>query len=506
MKKLIALLAVGLMGLFPLRCAAADGSIENLRDTTYELIRLLVQEGVLSRDKADALIREAQKRAAEEERKRSSKPPAVRVPYVPETVRREIREEIKQEVLSQAKAERWGEPGALPEWMDRIALEGDLRLRLQRDLFQQENAAPIFFQAEGQNINNTTDDRDRLRVRARIGLRAKVTDWLSGGIRLTSGSGDPLSTNQTLGSSFNKYQIFIDRAYLKLDPLPWLTASAGRIPNPWFGTDLVWNENLNFEGAALTLKPGLGNLNGFLTVGAFPLHEIEDTPLTLAKDKWLYGAQAGLEWTTASNSRFKFGVGLYDYRNTEGIRNTAAFPNAYDLTAPQFRQKGNSLFDINSGVVGSPSLFALAPRYRELNVTTALDLARFDPVHIVLTGDYVKNLGFDRSEILSRTGLDIAPETRGYAGRLLVGMPQLRQRGDWQTFVGYKYLERDAVLDAYTDSDFHLGGTNAKGYLVGGAYGLARNAWLTLRWLSSNEISGPPLSIDVLQLDFNARF
>jgi hypothetical protein len=72
------------------------------------------------------------------------------------------------------------------------------------------------------------------------------------------------------------------------------------------------------------------------------------------------------------------------------------------------------------------------------------------------------------------------------------------------------------VLDAYTDSDFYLGGTDTKGYFIGGFYGLDRNAWLRLRYLSGNEIHGPalgngtsvrlPLAIDVLQADFNVRF
>ena len=64
----------------------------------------------------------------------------------------------------------------------------------------------------------------------------------------------------------------------------------------------------------------------------------------------------------------------------------------------------------------------------------------------------------------------------------------------------------DAVLDALTDSDFHLGGTNAKGFTVGGSYGVDDNAWLTLRWLSSDQIDGAPLSIDTLQFDLNTRF
>jgi hypothetical protein len=62
------------------------------------------------------------------------------------------------------------------------------------------------------------------------------------------------------------------------------------------------------------------------------------------------------------------------------------------------------------------------------------------------------------------------------------------------------------VVDAFTDPDFHLGGTNAKGWVLGTDLGLLKNTWLTVRWLTADEISGPPLAIDVLQVDVNARF
>lgn len=489
--------------------------LEELRSTTYELIKLLVDEGVLSRGKADLLIREADKRAAAAQTKaaeaKAAESKVVRVPYVPQNVRNEIREEIKQEIIAEAKAERWGNPGALPEWMDRIAFEGDMRLRYQSDRFQQSNFPPIFFQVSGQDIDNTTEDRDRFRLRARLGLNLKISDWLSGGLRLTTGNtGDPVSTNQTLGTSFDKYSVVLDRAYLKADPVEWLTISGGRIPNPFFSTDLVWDEDLNFDGIAGTLKPRFNeSLQGFLTVGAFPLQEVADNTLVSAKDKWLMGAQVGLTWSLPHNSRFKIGAALYNFQNIEGIRNTAASPNAFDLTAPQFRQKGNSLYDITATgtAFASGGPYGLVASYREFNLTAAYDIARFDPVHVVLSGDYVKNIGYDSGDIQRRTGLP-APdaETKGFYGRAMVGMPQLQGRGDWQTFIGYKYLERDAVVDAYTDSDFHLGGTNAKGFILGGSYGIGRNTWTSLRWLSSTQISGPPLSIDVLQLDFNARF
>jgi hypothetical protein len=142
-------------------------------------------------------------------------------------------------------------------------------------------------------------------------------------------------------------------------------------------------------------------------------------------------------------------------------------------------------------------------------------------VHVILTGDYVRNIGFDAQEIATRTGLSasrtggIGKQVNGYQVKLAVGMPNTYKANDWQAFAGYKYLEADAVMDAYTDSDFHLGGTNAKGWLVGASYGIDKNAWLTARWYSADEINPrlnsngvaiSPLGIDVLMLDLNAKF
>ncbi len=50
------------------------------------------------------------------------------------------------------------------------------------------------------------------------------------------------------------------------------------------------------------------------------------------------------------------------------------------------------------------------------------------------------------------------------------GDVELKQKGQWQALLGYKRIEPDALPDAFNDSNFHLGGTNARGYYVGGAY------------------------------------
>ena len=130
----------------------------------------------------------------------------------------------------------------------------------------------------------------------------------------------------------------------------------------------------------------------------------------------------------------------------------------------------------------------------------------FDPYLVRVSGDYVKNLGFDRQEVLARTGLDVEPRTTGYQAEVQFGSAEVKAFRDCQVFVGYRYLQRDAVMDAFNDPDFHVGGTDTRGYTLGVRYGLATNAWVRLRYMSADEIDGPPLAIDVLQLDFNAKF
>src|SRR5260370_4672629 len=104
--------------------AFADDTDElrKLRDTTINLVNALVEQGVLTRAKADALIAQAQQAAAKPtaaavapnapagaatpERTFPAEAPgapgAVRVPYVPDRVTEEIGKEGKREVLAPA--------------------------------------------------------------------------------------------------------------------------------------------------------------------------------------------------------------------------------------------------------------------------------------------------------------------------------------------------------------------------------------------------------------------
>ncbi len=524
-------------------------SLEALRQTTLALIELLVQNGTLPRDKADALLAEARRRgaAAVAQAPAAAKPetPVVRVPYVPQVVRDQIRNEVREEVIARAKIERWGVPNATAEWTDRITVEGDMRLRAQLDRPGHDNPSPQDFLAASLNgvtraadfaagtsaglpTGSTQDDRDRLRVRARLAFNAKVADEVLVGLRLATGSAtDRVSTNQTLGQDFNRYTFLLDRAYLKYDPTPWVSLSAGRMPNPWFSTDLVWNDNLNFEGLAAGFKwPVQPNASilPFATVGYFPIRE--SAPPSSSRS--LVGVQVGAQWEWNEQTRLKFGLAQYIYNNFEGrvdgdydaISGAGRTYGQYEYEAG-LRQRGNTLFltnsplEIQAGLTPDKARWGLASRFKPWAVTVAAEFSQFSPYFIGLSGEFVRNSAYDRQEIIRRTGVYL-DDSRvfGVQGRATLGAQQVRNVGDWQLSLAYRWLGSDAVPDAFTDSDLGLGGTNIRGLTVGMLYGLARETQFGLRYLSARTISSPTVqpalkdrySIDTLQVDLNVRF
>ena len=530
-------LAFALMA-HPARASEERQTLEMLRETTLNLIETLVESGVLTREQADAMLAKARHKAAQT----IAETPAedtIRVTYVPETVRREIREELRQEVMTRARAEGWAQPDVVPDWIHRIRIEGDVRLRYQADNFASDNTPPIDYTLAALNGStraadfnsfqaNTVQDLSRWRVRARLGLLANITDRTSAGLRLSTGNTrDRVSTNQTLGQDFNKYDFLVDRAYVRYEPVKALSITGGRIPNPWFSTDLMWDDDLNFEGLAVNWQPAQkgDRFRPFVTVGYFPI-TAEDPP-SRDEARSLVGAQVGAGWDVAAWQQLRLGVAIYDYRNFEGKREpNSAFDaiNNVELTADYgssqygsgLRQKGNTLFETNAAndtAISRPLYMGLAAKFRPVNLTGEWVLDYWYPTQLILAADYVYNTAFDKQEIERRTGLSM-DDASASAWRLgvTVGRPKIREQGDWNASLVYKRVGSDALLDAFTDSDFGYGGTNLEGFVLGMAYGLDRNTSLGFKYASADTIASPTtvagdrFGVDTLQLDLAVRF
>ena len=487
--------------------------------------------------------------------------------FVKKEIRDEVRAELKAEVVNDvkkdAKSEGWGIPAALPEWVAAIHPEVDARIRFADEFYGKNNASGpdvggpydyLQINKDGGIDNalrkneaflNNQKDRLRLRERLRLGFEAKIADGLKAGIRLaTSNINNPVSNDQTLGNTGQSYQLAIDRAYLQYDFVDntgndWFTLYGGRILNPFVSTDVVFDPDLSFEGVAGSFRyhfnqddTELRNYHAptptsrfgvnqgqqtpdsvFMTLGVFPIQDVNFS----TADKWLYAGQIGADWLVFDESRFNFATSYYEFTNIKARYNPiGGTGHEYDWTAPQFIQKGNSMVaitDINSGDgsvcsggVYNQCLFGLASQFKIFNATAMFDYAGFGSTHVLFTADYAKNLGFNRQKILTEFNQDVKPRTDAYQARIDVGHPEIRRFGNWSVSLAYRYVQRDAVLDAFTDSDFHLGGTNVKGWTIGGNYGLVKNVWVTGRWLSGNVISGANYGVDVMQLDLNTRF
>jgi len=547
---------------------AAAAPSENV---TINLINRLVAKGILSQEEAKEMIQQAEADAATAAAQQdiAALPPEpapedeVRIAYIPDVVRNQMRDQIQQELMAQAREEKWSEK-QYPEWTSRFKPFGDLRVRSENTFFPDGNdntgAFPNFqaintgapFDTSGTQFSpqyNVDQDRHRARLRARFGTELMLGDGFNGGIRLATGSdSSPTTTNQSLGGSggnFSKYAIWLDRAFVSYDAGPGdgeeLVFSIGRFNNPFVSSEIMWDDDLGFDGLSVRGKVKLNDKTStFFTAGYFPVYNTDfnfasNQPSKFeSTDKWLMGAQIGVEWKPMDDLTARFGVAYYDFDGVEGKLSSSFIPltssdaGDTDTTRPSFAQRGNTyreLRNIDNSTAANDfgnkfqyQYYGLATPYENLTLTSKVDYDGLDPFRVSFIGEFIKNVAFDAADIDA-----IAVNNRGpsaAAGKLgnfeggdtawftsiVIGDPALEKLWDWQAGLGYRYVESDAVLDAFTDSDFGGGGTNVQGFTLGANIAITKAARWGVRWMSSDEISGPPLSSDLLQIDFNAKF
>ena len=544
------------------QAVAAPAPSEN---ATINLIRLLVEQGILKQDKADALIAQAQNEAAQAKQAAATTavaagpvaaPGDVRVQYVPAAVRDQIRDQVKAEVMATAKQENWAAPNTFPEWASRISFDGDIRLRDESRYYSDSNSNEIVDFAKLNNngpydvnpnsstslppLLNTREDRtNQFRIRARLGMKAEISPQWTAGIRIGTGSdNNPVSTTQNLGGGFAKKDIWLDQGYLNWKPSDELTLTGGRFANPFMSTDMLYSNDLNFDGVAALFDHKLNRDWGvFGTVGAFPVDYTNDTASSNGFDKeesdnkWLYGAQIGAKWAINSNNRLKGALAYYRFDDIEGQRSAPCEPWAgapgcdSDGSRAAFMQKGNSVFllrditpnPLNPTTTPQPQFVGLASEFNLLDLNMVWDADLPEDFKLRSQGNYIHNLAYNEGDMRRRSAGqivnnldsngDIDSGANAWMVQFTLGSAlDLKKQGDWNMFAGYKYIQPDALPDGFNDSSFHLGGTNAKGYFLGGNYGIEDNVFATARWLSSEEVYGAPFDIDVLQLELNTRF
>ena len=320
------------------------------------------------------------------------------------------------------------------------------------------------------------DQRDRQRIRARFNVTAAVDSKVNVFFGLASGSNnDPISSNQDLGAGLTDKPVWLDMAYFDwTTPLTGLKVQGGKMTNPFLAVgknQLIWDHDLRPEGLSAQYSKKIDKTELFANASYYWI-----TERAADKDNILIGGQAGIK-QTMEMALLTLGAGMYDYTNAKG------FDTFYDAT----KSFGNSV-DASKKYLYD---------YRIAEAFGELAISRVIPVPASILFDYATN-----------TASDVKDNTAYLVG---ASLGKTGQKGSMAGQVFYRYVERDAVLGAFSDSDFGGGGTNNKGFVFQYDYQYAKNVTLSstfyMNKMGVKSVNGvSPKDYNRLQIDAICKF
>ena len=249
----------------------------------------------------------------------------------------------------------------------------------------------------------------------------------------------------------------------------------GKIPLPFIRTkDLIWDSDLNPEGIAVKHVLGGDAVELMLNGAVFYAEERSSTD-----DTYMYGGQVAAKMKPSQDSFVLGGASLFYWDNVEG------FPVLFD----PLDGFGNDVVEVTDAS-GTVTELLYAEDFSELEFFAQIGLNLGIPVK--LYGDYVVNTEADRDD----TGYQLGA-TLGKA----------KDPGSVELDYNYRDLEANAIIGAFTDSDFIGGGTNGEGHRVQAKYQLSKN-WQFSATILLNNIDPDGSDVDYKrgQFDLIAKF
>lgn len=377
----------------------------------------------------------------------------------------ELKGELEKEnraAAEQAKAKK-DEMSAFEQslaWAAKTQVKGDIRVRQET--------------VHAQNTG-TKGDQNRQRIRARVGFYSQVNPQVDTGIRIATGSGDDArSTNQSMDNYFNKKQLWLDQAYIDFHPdaVKNLHLIGGKMNQPWVSEgDVIWDNDINPEGFAATYKYPLGgNAELFGSAGYFNLKDnVDGEGYAFQHDLRLYSGQLGTRFAPIDGIKATLGASIYAYDNA-----TDSACGSATTTPCQLSANGNNTKD-----------FRLYEGFGQL------DFANL-PIPLSLYGQYVVNEATNSSQ-----------DTAWLTGAKT-------KLGAFSLDYNYRDVQRNAVVGAFTDSDFANGYTASRGHKFKVGYDIDKNFALGATYYMAKSdaasSSRKDANIDTLQLDVEAKF
>lgn len=287
-----------------------------------------------------------------------------------------------------------------------LQLLGDFRLRYERNFGQSD-----------------TRGFDRGVFRARLRARYPVTDRIDIGAEVVTGDpDDPNTADVTIANFVDDLQVNLSQLYASLS-FQDIKFQAGKFPQPFQRTDLVWDGDVNPQGlaASYALKA-----NDRLSVAATALYFLIDESVG-GPDSMMAGGQVSFD-ALVSDWRVNLSGAYYDYR-----LNSLDGAGPGDIRSNLLTSDGTYLSDFDLvDIIARLAYNGLGERW---------------PIHVI--GNYVNNLGAKDHP------------HQGFSAEIVAG--RTKAPGDWEISYGYLQTDVDAVFAAFSHDNFAIA-TNYKAH------------------------------------------
>lgn len=458
-------------------------------------------------------------------------------------------EEVRAELTKEAAATSAGKL-KLSSPITEIELYGDARVRYEFRGGETKGTGPVAAPGAGVAGINDWQERSRERYRLRIGLRGTLVDDWFFGVRVETSS-NPRSTNVTFGDDsssgpFAKTNdgIGVGQAYIGYRGVKDFTFTVGKMPNPLVTTLMVWDADINPEGAAeqwkhsFTLNFGGGGLEQATQAGAKDSKSLAIAPATAEP------------WKLKIDVFANFAQFVYDEANPEnplGRRSTSGgrlvpntdawlfawqvgakfnFPkNIYFQVAPTLYNYSGAGDTFNSFYVGgNPNLTnasSLATNQTGINSLLVFELPaefgfKIGELPVRIFSDFTVNL--EAGARARAAGFPTKGDQR-YAYLIGAGIGKLKAKKDWQIQAWWQHTEQYSLDPNLVDSDIWDSRVNVEGVVVQGGYALSDAVIVNLTygygWRADDTLGtggtgdigiNPLQNYQVFQADLNVKF
>ncbi|HKP85345.1 MAG TPA: putative porin [Blastocatellia bacterium] len=346
-----------------------------------------------------------------------------------------------------------------------IRLSGDIRFRAET------------FRNQGFDALAEAPARNRLRMRARLALDGALSKHFDWGLKLATGIfTDPITTNQTFTDFFERKPFALERAFIRYDSKAsdsktngvGVQLTAGKFEPTFRRTQMVWDDDVNVEGASQAIYYKSSSPLRQIKLVAF---ELPFNEISAGKDGVLYGGQLQTDWQMAATVSANANVSYYDWNRADqvaqGLGALATQVNGGIFNGAGFTGNQNGALGTTNRVIRDAGgrVIGFLAGFNLLDVLGNLTWQAGRRMPVTLTFDYVRNLT-DR----------VDDEKTGYWAGVQVG--QTREARDWMIGYTFTRIEQDAVLVPFNFSDILQ--SNSRAHIPTFAYQVANG--VTLQW------------------------